>query len=629
MESQNGDMLGITYDTWVSICDMFFSMGEKTQKSYLQLFPLSKVTESDKSEISSREFFDNYITTGGFVFFPEIMLCSKNYIQKGDGSFRDSALVSPLLFLILQCIGMEISKKYSSNRPKDIGVYYAGNFEYKRAIYKKDYDDFFKDINASAERYQYYIKTDVTNFFNTISVNSLIEQIDSVCNCGENTISQAQLFLYKELLLYCGDGVFPLVETSVASSYLATVVYLDQIDCKLYEFIRLRVPKINEFRMIRYVDDLYIFFTSDSDPKEINQIYNTVINEYSSLLKEYRLSINANKCICRPTIQISEDLKKSLYDDYVNDIELDLCEQFSGEFEDFLGDIYCHIESLGLTHSDYVELMEEHFHRDDIEFTASEVFNYLVFDNRAELKSPAVSKALERIINRDISVLSIDPKRLSVMVMQTGGDRAIKAMLNQLFKRNREGSWNSYDTTIAIAYLIQSKFQHIDLLDVLYDKCKELYDFYYNNCRKSFTRYLRKKKPNRYIRCIGKDRKATYLYFLSLCEQKKMNHLASYAYYKTFFDRITADMSYVTGGKVKKNGPSYHSFYHENDFKKFYSGLANAESILEQAHKLRNANPLSHSSAGLIDDDSTSQNLENAKRNLDSLIDQYSLEKGI
>ena len=88
-------------------------------------------------------------------------------------------------------------------------------------------------------------------------------------------------------------------------------------------------------------------------------------------------------------------------------------------------------------------------------------------------------------------------------------------------------------------------------------------------------------------------------------------------------------MAFLTGGNAKKNRPSYQSYYHEKDLINLYHGIANVDAIIKQAHKLRNANPLSHSSAGLIDDDSTSQKLENAKRNLDSLIDQYSKLKGI
>ena len=88
-------------------------------------------------------------------------------------------------------------------------------------------------------------------------------------------------------------------------------------------------------------------------------------------------------------------------------------------------------------------------------------------------------------------------------------------------------------------------------------------------------------------------------------------------------------MAFLTGGKAKKNSPSYQSYYREKDFMNLYSGIVNADAIIKQAHELRNANPLSNSSAGLIDNDSTSQNLENAKRNLESLIDQYSKMKGI
>ena len=88
-------------------------------------------------------------------------------------------------------------------------------------------------------------------------------------------------------------------------------------------------------------------------------------------------------------------------------------------------------------------------------------------------------------------------------------------------------------------------------------------------------------------------------------------------------------MAYHTGEMAKKNGPSYASYYRDKHFKALYSGIENADAIIDQAHFLRNANPLSHSSAGLIDNNSTSQNLENAKRNLDSLIDQYSQMKGI
>ena len=108
-------MFGISYDVWKEICEMYFSISQGSLKAYLQWFPYTKISDDDKELIKSREFFDKYIDSGGFVLFPEVMRHSENFIQKGDGSFRNSALISPLLFLVLQSIGKEISTLISKS----------------------------------------------------------------------------------------------------------------------------------------------------------------------------------------------------------------------------------------------------------------------------------------------------------------------------------------------------------------------------------------------------------------------------------------------------------------------------------------------------------------------------------
>jgi len=114
---------------------------------------------------------------------------SENFLQKSDGSFRDSSLVGPILYLMLQAVGKEIYDQYISVRPYDVSVYYAGNYEHMRPKYKQDYDDFFKELNASIDEYQYFIKTDITNFFANINVDKLVAQIDRVCNSDEVSFS--------------------------------------------------------------------------------------------------------------------------------------------------------------------------------------------------------------------------------------------------------------------------------------------------------------------------------------------------------------------------------------------------------------------------------------------------------
>lgn len=188
-------MFGISYETWKETCNMFFSIREGVHKAYLQWFPFSKLSNDDKEELTSEHFFKKYISGGGFVLFTEVMKHTENFIQKGDGSFRNSVLISPLLFLIIQALGKEISIRYTSQRSSDIEVYYAGNYELSQPGYKHSYDEFYKSINAGREQFQYFIKTDITNFFGSINVNELVNRIDEICNSDENSVTQTQLWL--------------------------------------------------------------------------------------------------------------------------------------------------------------------------------------------------------------------------------------------------------------------------------------------------------------------------------------------------------------------------------------------------------------------------------------------------
>ena len=620
-------MFGISYDTWKEICSMYFNLQVGTHKAYLQWFPFSKLSEKDKTEITGEPFYKLFIETGGIVLFPEVMRHSENFIQKGDGSFRNATLISPFLYLLLQAIGKEVSARYVPQRSADIGVYYAGNYALARPKYKQDYDEFYKAICAGTELYPYFIKTDIASFFGNINVNELINKIDAVCNRNTQTLSQTQLLLIKELLLYCGNGCFPLIENSMASSYMATVIYLDEVDCELHEFIEKKVKDIADFQIIRYVDDLYILFSSEKSIDQLTRTYNMIRNAYSSSLKKHGLALNTKKCVLKEISEIDDELKKSQYDEYVKGIEFDIGVLFSGTLEGFLAEVYEQLSGSGVTNEHYTCLIEKHFSFADIELTPEEVFNYLIYENQAELKRPEVTRWMIKLINRDISFLSIDPKRLTVMVMQSENDRAVKAMLNQLFTRYRAGLWNSYDTTIAIAYLIQSKFQHIDLLDVINENCPDLYAYYFYNCRTSFVNQVRHVKWGRYLRCINGDKKAIFLYFMNLCEQNRANYLGAYAYYKNFFDRISADMAFLAGVNQDFQEPNYNKYYKEPTLKALYDGIDGSGDIIRTAHKLRNANPLSHSSAGLIDSDSSSADLMDIREKLDRLICRYAIQK--
>lgn len=271
----------------------------------------------------------------------------------------------------------------------------------------------------------------------------------------------------------------------------------------------------------------------------------------------------------------------------------------------------------------YNKLIEKHFSSDNVELTPSEVFNYFVHENDSELQSEVVVSEIVKLVKRSISFISLDPKRLTILIMKTKNDRAIKGFLNQLFKRNRADKWNSYDTTIAISYLIQSEFKHIDLIDVLLNRHPQLYEYYFNNCRKSFFRCFSQKFNDKLRGIIAQDTKAYYLYFMYLCEFRRKNYMAAFAYFKNYFDRVTADLDFIIDPSPKKKRPNYKAFYKQEQLIKFYSEFDVNKTIIEKAHKLRNANPLSHSSSELLDKESTTEDLKQSIEDLSSLMYDY------
>lgn len=616
-------MFGITYDTWNQVCKMYFGLSKGCKKAYLQWFPFSKMSESDEIYIMSEAFFEKYIKNASFVLFPEAMHQSENFLQKGDGSFRDSSLLSPILYLVLQAIGKEIHNHYQPIRSVNIDAFYAGNYEYMRAKYKVDYDNFYKLINSYICNCTYFIKTDITNFFPNINLDILMNKIDERSNVSENNFTPTQLKMIKEFLAYCGSGRFPTVENSVASSFLSTVIYLDEIDDQIYKFINEKIDCIDAFKIIRYVDDMYILIEDETDILELHNAYNQIRNEYSSILKEYGLSLNTKKCCIKPKKDINEELKKSLYDEYFNGIQHNIEDLFVGKFQMFLDSLLDSVEKDCIDVERYNSIIEEYFGNNSVEFTPTEVFNYFVYECENTFESPNVAKTICRLIKTDISFISLDPKCLSIMIMKTKNTEAIKSLLNELFTRDRNGCWNTYDTSIAISYLIQSEFRHIDLLKVLNKNSKSLEDYYKYCCKTSFTVLLRNKRFNDYVKVIDSDWKAYFLYFMYLIEKQRHDVLAEFAFFKNFFDRFNADLDFFCGKDSKSKKPNYNGFYQESAAKKLYKEIPGSDKIIREAHKLRNSNPLSHSSAELIDSKSTSKDLKNSINDLISIINEY------
>lgn len=619
-------MFSIEYEDWKNICSQIFYQRSGRKKIYLQWYPFTKLSIKDRKEILSEEFFEQYIKTGLFLYYQENWVVANNYMMKGDGNFRNASLISPLMYLLALTIGKTISKKYFSKRSLDINVFYAGNFNENRLYYSKDYDLFYKLLNEASEDYQYFIKTDIKDFFSNIDLNKLFEMINTNLLYFEEEISQKDLILYKELFSCLGQGEFPLIENNTSSSFLSTVVYLEEADINLYSYIKEKEAGIINFKMARYVDDLYILFNSQVPEEKITPIVNRILNCYSSELKKINLSLNRDKTRWRRNIELSEELKKSLYDEYIHGKDFRITDMVDSKILiKFLGEIKLDLYSYRLDLKKYAELLEKYFYLPGVEYTPQEIYNSLIYENHSLFLDKTVINILQELIEFDYSFMKLDTKRLVVMLLKTKNSMLIKKMLCKLFEANRNGTWNIYDTSLAINYLVQRNFEHTDLLKILKKEEPLVYQYYETFCKSALSKSIEKSKQA-YIEKFKEkyfsktDDKLFFLYFMYMVEYKKNNHLSAFAYYKNFFDRISAHLGKTVNNDSRKGKPNYKAYYKEGVLKGLYSNIANSNSTIEEAHRIRNSNPLSHSSAELIDSDKSHIDIMNSIYNLEFLL---------
>jgi AbiA family abortive infection protein len=393
-------------------------------------------------------------------------------------------------------------------------------------------------------------------------------------------ISQKDLLIYKELIQCLGQGEFPLIENSVASSYLATVIYLEHPDTYLYEFIDNKETEITDFYMVRYVDDLYILFNSDKPENTLTPVINRVIDTYSSELKKINLSLNRSKTTWKKVSEINDELKKSLYDEQFNNKEFYITDLVdSSVLLKFLGQIQSALTNCILDTSKYLEIINSVFCFPNTEYTPDEIFNSLIYEKHQMFGDSEVVDKLFVLFDYDYRFLKLDTKRLMILVLKTKNENLIKQMLSNLFEANRNGVWDIYDTSLAINYLLQRNFRHRDLLNVLKKEEGYVYSYYDLFCRLSFMRTMEVSRKNyiqKFIETIyyKKDDKLFFLYFMYMIELKKRNYLSAFAYYKNFFDRISAHLGLAANkDSTKKGKPNYNNYYKEGVLKTLYGDI--------------------------------------------------------
>lgn len=586
-------MINMEYDIWLETCELVKKYACEYGKYYYQLYPLYKY--NNLSIISSKEYFEKYVLSGAILNNYDSFDKIDNYCKKSDGSYRNRYLLSPIMYIMYTYVGLYISRKYKCLRRKEIYCKYGGDFDNKNLNYKNSYVDFSQKIIDNSEKYKYYLKIDISNFFNNINIDILNKRIAS-----QMKFSHKEQFFFKKFLEWAGNGNFPQTECGTTSSFLATIIYFDAVDNRLYNLLSFD-DEIVSFEVCRYVDDLYIFLDFDGR-KNCKKIENKIIGYYENLIFDIGLSINKNKSHLRPVYEIYSDMKSfSLFDDELNITEES--DENKKYLVNFLNDLLNISEKNGLNHELYNEIIVKYFDNRESNYHASQILSTIIYKKRSWLKETKILKRLTRIIDKDFNIISIDPKRLVALIANTYDEELIKKLLYKLYFYSENGSWEVSHNFIAMQYLLYRNFLSVKLLNKMEKYCPEIVNFitkfYKQDWRKNIISNITDMETKLFSNY--KNTNLSLFKFLEIVSLKQLNIIEAQSYNKSYFDLVTANIQLYKGyiNKITKVN------YQVDELVEIYQNILklsnNACDKIRTLCNDRNSNPLCHANCKIFD----------------------------
>lgn len=576
-------MLKIEYNEWIELCNNLKKYIVAYRKFYLQLYP---ITEEILEKIKEENYFNKYIKTGAFLWDDINWIKCENPSMNADGTLRRRDLISPLFYIIYIYIGNKINRLYKNKRNTDVEVYYAGNFDKNRYHYKNEYNDFCKKTIKLSKNYKYYIKTDIKNFFSSINIDLLFYYISSNINDTKLNISLEELNFMEEFIKFIGDGKLPQIEEGITSSYLATKIYLEEIDNNLYTYLK-ENESIKEFKIIRYVDDLYIFLDTNMNKEKI---YEQIINFINDVIYEYSITININKTEIKDVEKLETDLKHLSYldEEYINENINEIINDT--DLHDVLFDIL--IEN-NITREKYNLILKNRLGNID-NYTENEIFNSIIYTTNSIMSNKNMIDILKLLIDQKFDFIYCDPKRLTILIVKTKDEETIKLFLNKLYQKKKVLEWNRYDKIAVEQYLLQRQFINRDLINNL-SSIRNLKNYISYFINKDWSEI-----PNSQIqaklceRLIYKeDTRYFFLYAFFKFEENKGNYELKHSFFKSYFEAISA----VLYARNVGQSLNYERMYTEGSLRKNYEKIMGNKKYNDDIHKicqLRNKNMVNH-----------------------------------
>ena len=591
------------------------AQGRRLQ-SYLQWYPFSRLSPDDWCFIGSDKFYEQYIKEGAFIIISSMNYRTNGFIQKQGVAFRESVLISPVNYLYILAFGIEYHGLFKDSR-EDTTCEYAGDLACCQVHYGDAYRRYCSAKRSAKHDYKYYLKTDISNFFGSISVDSLITKMQGYTG-DEFTIVDG-LFI-RALLLYCGAGKYPVIQNHPTLSFLATKVFLLDADKKLETACR-NNRQVQSFKLIRYVDDLYVFFNTES--KMPSEVKNGLLNLYADFLRDEGLTLNQAKVQfgLSQNLPLSE-LTNTYTDCYVYH-GVEAVDNPIDKISFFFDIIRERASSKDYVQGDFDSAVQSAFPFAGNQMDSLAQLRHCIFRDAGVFRNKRVIDSINAALSIGLVVLTYNTDDLVKCILNTRDEVPIKRLLRNVFNSAKSGTWSSLSALISVCYLLNRGFSHHDLLITLERAESGLYSFIERYCLPgSLPCFTISDIERKMIRVLDGDLNCKLQYVNQLLHKTTHNYFEYASYYRSFFDRFSSlYCAKNTTNNDKKKQHKIKWLYKEKELRPLYSAIEDSSIIIRNAEDLRQKNPLIHASSELIRD-TYIEDIEKVVQSLRGLIEQ-------
>lgn len=579
-----------SYKVWKDACSAMMRQKRRLE-CYFQWYPFSTLSKTDWEVLSSEAFFSTYIQDGAFLICRSMRFTTKGFVQKQGIAFRDSVLVSPVLFLYLLAFGIEYQGVFVDPRPEMV-CEYAGNIAKKQVHYWRSYQRYRAYMRIAKGSYSYYLKTDIANFFGSINVDKLISKMQ---DCSNGGFSATDGLFLRALLLYCGEGKFPTIQNHPTLSFLATKVFLSDADVGLSRNMQ-KNASVDSFKLVRYVDDLFIFFDV-KDGASPFQAKEELLNKYADILRLSGLTLNQGKVEFGQTRALSLAEAPESCVDFSELQTEETIDNVAGRTARLFEEIARRAGGRDYLQQDFNEAVESAFAREEGTASPMQAFRSSLYHEQGSFRERIVIDSIQKALDSSKAILSYNTDELTKCILNTNDGPLIKKMLNILFRSYRDGSWSSIDALVAINYLIGRGMVHEDLLRTLRETEPGLDAYIRMFCTgERFVTNPASEVESKLIFVISGDVPSKIQFANQLYHKVTHNYFEQVSYVRAFFDRFSSVYQQKVLHKKKK------FLFREREIKPIYASIEGSDKMIHEAEMLRQHNPLVHASSELIVD---------------------------